>query len=287
MTTRGMRRSAGPLLLSVLSVLLLSGCFTLRMDLDIQADNTIDGGMVLAVDKSLAGLMGGEDAVEDALTDGGPSFQDQPSAGSVDVKPYRTDELVGVEYTFDGIPIEEFSSDAMGPDSLSITRDGDRFVIEGTLDFTSDGLDSDEIDAGAMMQGADVTVSISFPGKVISANGDIDGNTVTWTPTVGERTTISAVGSAETGLPWVLILGVALVVLLVVLAVVAVVMSRGRRSASPSGGPLPEGSIVPGAPVESGAGSAEPADSTQPTQVIPTGQQPTQVLDLPPEEPGR
>ena len=46
------------------------------------------------------------------------------------------------------------------------------------------------------MDNFEFRVSITFPGEVKSATGDIDGNTVTWEPRIGENTRVEAVASA-------------------------------------------------------------------------------------------
>lgn len=274
---------------AALAALLLSGCFTLEMSLGIQADDTVDGSMVLAVDKSLADLMGGEDAMVDALSSEGSPFDEDPTEGSVEQREYRTDDKVGVEYVFDGIPIEEFSSDASGTgDDLTIVRDGDRYVVSGSMDLTNDEPGSDGGDPTQMLGDAEVRIAVTFPGDVVSADGDVDGRTVTWEPQVGAVTPINAVGSADAGLDLGLILGLALAALLLVVAVVAFLLLRGRRARPAAPGPLPPGSIVPeglpqGGPTSSVAEPAGPTSGEQPTratQVIPTAEQPTQVVEL-------
>lgn len=303
---RSTMRAAGLAVMAVAAALLLSGCFTMKMDLTVQTDDTVDGSLVFAVQKSVADLMGGEDAVAKAFESGGSGW-DTSSGGNVETKPYRTDDLVGVEYVFDSLPLTQFSSglDDSG-DALSITRDGDTFVVKGAMDLTSDATQTGGMDPSTMMSGADVGVSITFPGKVISADGQVDGNTVTWTPTVGEKTPINAVGSANPGMNLGLIVGIALLVLLAVAAVVGFLLVRSRREGAVVEAPLPEGSMVPGAPAPVAAAAApepevapepaaavEPAPAAEPepvpepepavpTQVIPTGEQPTQVVDLPP-----
>lgn len=282
-------RTAAQSVVALLAALLLSGCFTLEMNLGIQADDTVDGSLVLAVDKSLADLMGGEDALVDALASEGSPFDEEPTEGSVEQREYRTDDAVGVEYVFDGIPIEEFSSDASGTgDNLSIVRDGDQYVVSGSMDMTNDELGSDGGDPTQMLGDAKVRIAVTFPGDVVSADGDVDGRTVTWEPQMGAVTPINAVGSADAGLDLGLILGLALAALLLVVAVVAFLLLRGRRAGPAASGPLPPGSIVPegqpqGGPAPSGGEPAGPTSAQPParaTQVIPTADQPTQVVEL-------
>jgi LppM domain len=244
-----LRRPAALLALLVLAVLSLSGCFKLDMSLEISPDNTVDGSIILAVNRAQADLFGGEDALREALSgEGSGLINDAPESGSVTTRDYEDDDWIGNEYLFSAVSLDEFSGADTG--DLSITREGETFVVEGTLDL-SQGADADPA-AGALLDSAETEISITFPGDVQSSNGVEDGNTVTWSPKAGEVTQLSAVGSAKAGLPWSLIIAVVALLALIVIGVVLLLVVRGRQQVAASvPGPLPEGSIVP-------AGSDEP-----------------------------
>ncbi|MDH4159878.1 MAG: hypothetical protein OEV62_06445, partial [Actinomycetota bacterium] len=275
-------RRLGALGALALATLLLSGCFTLRMDLALQADDTVDGSVVLAVDKSLAALAGGEDALLEGLTSEGSLFDEAPSSGDVQQREYREGDLIGVEYVLSGIPVEEFSSQQSG--DLSISRDGDRFVVTGNLDMAQPDAAAGEPDASQLLGTADISVSITFPGEVVETNGQVDGRTVTWEPQVGQANPITAVGMATGGPNLGLWLGVGLVALLVVVAGVSLVVLRRRPAATtPPEGPVDVDTVLPGAggavvasEVTAGA-AATPA--ARATQVIPVDEQPTQAVE--------
>ena len=255
LTTRArLRRSASMTALVVLGVVALSGCFKLDMSLELSSDNTVDGSIILAVDRDQAELFGGEEALRESLSgEGSGLLGEDPATGSVETQDYEDDDWIGNEYVFTDVALDEFSGDETG--DLSITREGDAFVVEGTLDL-SQGTETDP-SASALLESAETEISITFPGDVESSNGVEDGNTVTWTPVPGEVTEISAVGSAEAGLPWTLIAAVFALLTFVVVGIVLLVVLRGRESASaPAAGPLPEGSIVPAGP-ERGAEPSE------------------------------
>ena len=258
LTTRArLRRSASMTALVVLGVVALSGCFKLDMSL-ISPDNTVDGSIILAVDRAQAELFGGEEALRESLSgEGSGLLGEDPATGSVEVQDYEDDDWIGNEYVFTDVALDEFGSDETG--DLSITREGDEFVVEGTLDL-SQGTETDP-SANALLESAEAEISITFPGAVESSNGVEDGNTVTWTPVPGEVTEISAVGSAEAGLPWPLIVAGLALLTLVVVGIVLLVVLRGRESASaPAAGPLPEGSIVPAGPEAAPPSSAPVVD---------------------------
>jgi hypothetical protein len=258
-----LRRSATMAALVTLGVVALSGCFKLDMSLELSSDDTVDGSIILAVDRAQADLFGGEDALREALAGEGDVFGEDPTTGSVETREYEDDDWIGNEYLFSDVALDEFSGAETG--DLSITRDGDTFVVEGELDL-SQGADADPA-AGALLESAETEISITFPGAVESSNGVEDGNTVTWEPRPGEATEISAVGSAEAGIPWTLIAAVIALLTLVVVGIVLLVVLRGRQSAAaPAAGPLPAGSIVPGheGTAREGESAAPPAPPTTP-----------------------
>jgi hypothetical protein len=277
-STRVVARRLGVLAWVLLATLLLSGCFTVKMDLAIQSDDTVDGSLVLAVDKSLADLAGGEDALRQSLSGEGSPFTEKPSSGDVTQREYRDGDLIGVEYVLSGLPVTEFSAQQTG--ELEISRDGDRFVVSGNLDMTDQGAAVEgQADPTGLLGAPDVSMSITFPGEVVSANGQVDGRTVTWQPTIGQPNPISAVGMAEGGPSLGLWIGVALVVLLLALAVGALVALRGRRAPAPLPTPAADAdTILPAA-----AGASRPS-APRATQVIPVPEQLTQTVEPLPDE---
>ena len=210
------------------AVVTLSGCFKLDMNLELQSDNTVDGSVIIAVARDQAELLGGEDAIREQLQgESSGLFSDAPESGTYDQRDYEDDDWIGTEGVFSDVPIDEFSSDST--EQLSITREGDEFVVSGTLDMSSG---TEDEATQAIMDTAEIDIAVSFPGDVIEANGDIDGNTVTWTPTPGDVLEISARGSAEGGTSWTVIAAVGALVALVVIGVVLLIVMRGRQAGS-------------------------------------------------------
>jgi hypothetical protein len=236
---------------------LLSGCMKLDMDLQVNADDTVSGKVIFALDKQLLELTG--QSAEDVLGTDAPVPTD---AEGVSAEPYEDDEFTGQQFSFDAVPLSRFN-EGEDPDALQIVREGDVFRVSGALDLSgatgATGVPGFE-DA---FQGAELRIRISFPGEVTGSNGSVDGNTVTWEPKVGERLEIHATASAIEGagggsnLPLILILVGAVAVLAIVIAVVA---SRRRGGAPPA------------AAEEPGAEAASPIASTAPPEggVAPT-----------------
>ena len=113
---------------------------------------------------------------------------------------YSEDGFVGQQITFEDVPLGEFtSSDTFSGsglgDELRIVREGDEFVVTGALDMSGDQFTDTEIRSSSLTTSS--SRSRSFPGEVISSTGEVDGNTVTWQPQVGENNPIEARASAS------------------------------------------------------------------------------------------
>jgi hypothetical protein len=268
-------------LLAVAAMVVLSGCFKLDMALELASDDTVDGSIIVAAQRSFAELAGGEDALRESLSqDGSGLVGGEPSSGSVETKDYEDDDWIGVEYVVEDVPLDEFGGTDSG--DLSITREGDEFVVAGTMDLS--GGVSDDPAANAMLDEAEIEISITFPGEIVSSNGEEDGNTVTWTPVAGENLEVNAVGKAEGGPPWALIGGALAVLLLVVVGVVLFLVVRGRQTA-PAAAPLGEGGIVPDPASTPGAPPLPPADAAPPSAGEPPTAPPVPPADEPPAAP--
>jgi hypothetical protein len=251
--------------------LLLSACLKLDVDLQVNADNTVSGGIIFGVDKQLLELTGS--SIEDVLGTTAPIPED---VEGVTTEPFEDDQFAGQQFTFEGVPLEEFSTG-----DLVITREGDVFTVDGALDLSS-GLSGATGLSGLtgpfspeeLLQGAEMQVRITFPGEVTTANGEVDGNTVTWVPVVGERLELQATASAiDTGgggsnLTLLLIIGA-----IVVVAAVAIGILMSRRRAAP----------VVGGPATPAVGGPPPAE---PPAMAPGVSAPPPPPPSPPPPPG-
>lgn len=210
-----MRTFARAIALSTVTVFALTGCVRVEMHLDLQADDSVNGEMVFAVTQEML-AMAGEDALDNAITG------DQALESAVTER-YESDEtnadgepmFVGTRTTFTGEPLSGFG--AAGGD-LSITRDGDDFVVSGRPE--DGGGQAGDTD---LPPDADVTLSVTFPGDVSSHNGDLDGSTVTWDLTTHEGAVEARGAASEGGFPtWLLIAVIALVGVGIGMAIVLV-----------------------------------------------------------------
>lgn len=205
--------------------LLLSGCLKLNMDLTVSSDNKVSGTVIFAVNKQILQATG---QTADQLLSGNPIAS--PSAQGVTTEPYDDGTFVGQKVTFDSAPLSEFGSAASGSDALQILREGDQFKVSGAMDLSSSTQQTGDPQMDQLiqqaMQTADIRLSITFPGGIISSNGKVDGNTVTWEPKIGARTELTAVASAKSSSSSPLILILIGAGVLVVLVVGAFAMSR-------------------------------------------------------------
>lgn len=257
-TTTSRRRVAAVLLLPLL--LVLGGCFRLDMAITINDNETVDVAMEVG---DLSGMLTRDDmdcsGLESEIVSG-------PDAEDIDftVEDTETDGKVGCRITAAGAPIDTFEDE-----SMSIVREGDNYVFT----FTGDEAE-DMTDMGDMPEGMepDVSISITFPGDVVSAddNAEIDGNTVTWTGltafTTGGTATGAATGSLLGGggggssmIIWI-VLGI--VALLAIAALIFFISKKKQQD-----------SAAPTAPYGAPAGSygAPAAGYGQPPAPGPTG----------------
>jgi hypothetical protein len=272
---------------------LLTGCIKLNMDLGINADNTVNGTIVLGVQKELLQLTG--QSAEDLL---GDADLIPTGATGVIVESFEDDEFIGQQIIFENLPLAEFNSGALGAsgatgisgvtgaagDTLNIAREGDTFVVTGVLDLSSGLSGATGPFAGAggaqFFESADMQISITFPGEVAQANGEVDGNTVTYVPEFGEVLEINATGSAidngqaadvvggsDSFLPLILIIaGVAVVLLVIIFLVVRSRRNKGGGAGTPTGFGEPAPAATPGvaAPQPGAPPAAPPAPPMPP-----------------------
>lgn len=211
----------------------LSGCFTVQMDLQIRDDDTVDGSVLVAFDRQVVQRAGGDQALLKALRGSDARVLDEPpSSGSVHVREYRDGDRVGVEYVLSAIPITDFSTGSSGRDGamqeFSIQRVQDTFVVDGRIH--GEALLSDDTNGRTTknLESADIAISVTFPGEVEEANGEVNGRTVTWNPSAARPVEIHAVGAATGGFPRGALIGLSVLAILGALAVIGFVGWRGR-----------------------------------------------------------
>jgi hypothetical protein len=246
--------------------LVLSACIKLDMALTVKADDTVDGTIVFALNKQLIELTG--QSAEDLLGDSGPIPTD---IEGVSTDPYEDDEFQGQEITLEAVPLSRFNQQGEDPDSLKIVRQGDTFVVSGALDLSSAGTTGATGASGfpgaeQIFESAQMQLQITFPGEVLESNGQVDGNTVTWVPEVGERLELRATASAEDGgggsiLMILLIVGA---VVVVVAIVVGILVARRKPPAETDGDAMASTAPMGGAAPPPPTGTPPPTSPPPP-----------------------
>jgi len=280
-TVRRAARFAFALSLAVL----LAGCLRAKQELTLNPDDTVDGVVTVAVSEQLIELSGSSaEEVLQQITEGESPV---PAGIEVETEDYQEDGFIGKTFTFTGAPISAITDQG----DLSITHEGDRFVVDGSVDLSAGETPIDPSDPTTqeLLSNFDVSLSVTFPGAVADHNGSLDGTTVTWTPAFGEATSIHAVGSAiddgSSSLMWILIaLGVILLIV-----VVLIVVLRGRGSSAPpvaeaatddaAGGASPP--MAPAMPGETPAMPVTPEATPPPTATPEATPAPTPDADPP------
>lgn len=277
------RRGLSALLLLPL-LLVLSGCFRLDLGLTINEDETVDVAMELA---DLTGLATRDDLSCDDLS---REIADSPEEIDFTVEDIETDGNVGCRLTAAGGSI-----DAMTGEGMTIEK------VEDTFVFTFDGDDTGMGDFSDMPGGMEpeVSISVTFPGDVIEADGEIDGNTVTWTgmevfATGGTATGYAAGSGGGSGgvstAVWV-ILGVVALLAIAALIFLITKKSRGSRAqaAAPYGAPYygRPGQVPadPGAGFGAQPGAAQPTGGFGPADQVPADPGPGYPGQQPPAPP--
>jgi hypothetical protein len=244
-------------------VLLLAGCFKVNMDVEVTPENTVSGNAIVAVDESLLELSG--QSADQLIAE--MDLSDLPEGATS--SRYQDDGFIGQEITFEEMPLEVFTADntlsgTQGGEDLNIVRQGDEFHVTGAFDMSGEEFTGTEIPQ-QFMEGFEFRISITFPGEVKSATGEIDGRKVTWEPSIGENTPIEAVASAipSSSSPILMIVLIAAGALL--LGAIAFFLTHRKGAAVPAG-PIGAGGATPleGAPPAMADGPVGPVPPFEP-----------------------
>jgi hypothetical protein len=99
-------------------------------------------------------------------------------------------------------------------------RAGGRVLVTGLIDLTAVAVDK-----------ADFQLKMSFPGRIVEANGESDTGTVSWTFTPGEVGDINAtIAYPDPDAPSVLNWTIGLGIIVAIAAVVVVLAARRTRN---------------------------------------------------------
>jgi len=272
-------------LLAAATVVLLTGCIKLDMDLQVGQDGMVSGSYIVALDRSVLQLTGQNADQFYEQTASGLDRSNLPPGASLDVAKYDEGDFVGAKVTFSGLPVDDLNdATPTGSDTstFSLTHDGDLYHFKATLD-TSQGGDQSPISVPEQLTSkAEIRIKVTFPGEVTETNGSKDGTSVTWEPKLGEATDLTATAKDSGGATggggsntWLVVLAI-VAGLAVVVVVLVLLLTRGRRRPAP---PPPE-SVGPQGPPP-GLGSLAPPPAPTPPAATPAPPPPGSPLPPP------
>ncbi|MFI9485155.1 LppM family (lipo)protein [Promicromonospora sp. NPDC052451] len=181
-------RRVGALAALAVLTLTLSGCVRMGVELDLRPGDAASSSVVLAVEDRYLDRTGQSPGdVIDTLT----RDQEDPAQDAARTEDFQQDGYTGTRYVYPETGIGTVGAQVGWP--ITVVREGDDYLVSGTLDLTEEGLGSR---GAASVENLSFTVDVTFPGEVRTSNGTADGNTVRWEPAVGETVEIHARGSA-------------------------------------------------------------------------------------------
>ncbi|GAB3936418.1 hypothetical protein GCM10027614_12890 [Micromonospora vulcania] len=213
----------------------------LNMGLTVNADDTVDGQLLLTAQKSL--LSARNKNVPAAFAE---LRQNIPALPPGEETVYEDAKLFGSQISYRKAPLKGFDSA-----SVKLVRDGDFYRFTLPLDPKKYGgkiAEQNPQQQQAFLKLMSFEISVTFPGRVIDTNGTVNGRSVSWKvdPNQDKPTELRAVAEApprpsaspvagedEGGFPWLLVAGGGLLLLLV-LAAVGVLLLRRRRPTAPA-----------------------------------------------------
>ncbi|MDR0432931.1 MAG: DUF3153 domain-containing protein [Bifidobacteriaceae bacterium] len=249
------RRSAAALALVGLA-LSLTGCMRLTYDLTVNVDDTISGETVFAFSDQLLEMAG--TTFDEAMAQGGQEgLLSNTYGGRAKIEDYAADGYTGKLISLDALPLSEFgvSQEESGM-QLNIAKDGSQYKVSGGMDLSSQDVDPAQLEEYG---GFDVQVSITFPGPVVSSNGDVNGNTVAWKIVPGQTNEFEATANSGGGSQTMLVVGLIALGVLVVGGVIAILLVRKskKRKVTVAG---PEGEAFETVPGDGAATAGEPSE---------------------------
>lgn len=204
--------------LAALAILALSGCLRYEMNVDLHSDDTATTVITAGLSPETADQVG-EDVFDEVLATG--------EDDGVVAEPYASEEVdengnplfTGARTTRESQSLSELNF--VG--GLGVVRDGDDFVVSG------DAIDLAAEAGGELPEDVEASVSFTFPGKVASHNGQLDGTTVTWDLTTHTESFEARGGASSGGFPtWLIIAIIALVGIGIGMAGVLVTSSKRK-----------------------------------------------------------
>ncbi|MFE9689317.1 LppM family (lipo)protein [Micromonospora sp. NPDC005806] len=242
MNTRLRRSRAIRLAVGLALVAALSGCMQLNLGLTVNPDDTVTGQLLVTAEKSLL-----KDRNPDVQTAFADMRRQLPTLPAGDESRYEDAKFYGVQVAYRKKPLSQFTSD-----SVKLVRLGDRYRFSFPLNpdsYAGKVPEQNPDTRRAFVTLMSFEISVTFPGRVISSNGTVNGRSVSWKVASNQDKPTELVAEAEApasatatadpasgdGFPWLLVVGGVVVLLLVAVVVVLLLRRpRGPATAAPT-----------------------------------------------------
>ncbi|MEV4416279.1 hypothetical protein [Catellatospora sp. NPDC049609] len=276
-----MRQLRAPLrTLAALAVVALSltGCMKLDMAMTVNGDDTLDGTVVIALDKSMLRLGGKDPAQAFAAAEGGLS--ELPEGSRTEV--YDDGKYYGKKIVYDDLPLADFNTGK--PGAPSITHTDGKYVFTADLSSGSAELGRQAELMRPFLSGIQLKLAVTFPGDVVEHDPKavVDGRTVRWDLAVGEDNKLRAV-AADSSFPWLLVAGIGGVLGLLVIVGIVLLAVRLTRRQDAAQGPADQALVAPDGTLAHAAtlGHAPAPSAHPPTQPYPPAPAPGEAPHQP------
>lgn len=173
-------------------VLSLSGCVKLDIALTVKSDDRVTGTVISGLSNEAVRQLGGETEVRRQIS---TNLLRSGIPAEIKVENYSDSEFVGIKLSATDVALAELRTISLaGRTADVIKHEGEKFIVDTVIPLKQgfEGVPA------ALANTADIKIKITFPGKVLSTNGELSGTTVTWIGRIGEDLVLKA-ESEETG----------------------------------------------------------------------------------------
>lgn len=285
------KRALGVVGVLLALMLALTGCVKLNMSVKVNNEKSVDYEVVYAIQKSVLG----DKSFDEFMESNGTGSQGMDIPDGATVVDYEDEKYKGKRITAANLDPAKLAESSSSESPFELKRDGDFYVISmGGVTGSESGDASSSAMAKSMFDEASVT--FTFPGKVVEANGaTVDGNKATFDMLSVKDTVVQAKAEANAGIPlWIIWILVGVLVIAAALVLLFVLLRKRSSQQQPAlagaasygqpgyaARPGQEG-YQPQPPAQrpqqgwAGQGYTPGAPAQQPTQNPGTLQQPTQ-----------
>lgn len=189
----------------ILGMFALTGCYKIDMDLKLTEEDTVNGSIVLAFDRTaLEGLQESFGNLESDQPGEAPSANEidkeidnffeednvnEDLPAGTKIEKYKDGKYEGRKFIFSDVPFKEFSEDG----TFAFTRQGEQYKVDlgEASEITGEG-------AGIPIGNPVIRIAVTFPGEITETTGEIseDGTQVVWDLKSGDDYKLTATGSA-------------------------------------------------------------------------------------------